>query len=44
MNMNDFRLDGEVALIAGVSYGIGFANGHVLCVDGGILTCIGKQP
>ena len=44
MNMNDFRLDGKVALGTGASYGIGFANGHVLCVDGGILACIGNQP
>ena len=25
MNMNDFRLDGKVALVTGASYGIGFA-------------------
>ena len=24
MNMNDFRLDGKVALVTGASYGIGF--------------------
>lgn len=25
MTMNDFRLDGKVALVTGASYGIGFA-------------------
>ena len=25
MNMNDFRLDGKIALVTGASYGIGFA-------------------
>ena len=25
MKMNDFRLDGKIALVTGASYGIGFA-------------------
>ncbi len=42
--MVNFNLSGKVALVTGVSYGIGFAIGHILYVDGGILAYIGKQP
>ncbi len=34
MNMNDFRLDGKVALITGASYGIGFAIAEAFAAAG----------
>ncbi len=42
--MNLFDLTGKVALVTGGAHSIGFANGHILYVDGGILAYIGKQP